>query len=343
MKRKTILILCLAACGISLASCNKERGEESTDAPYANTPLSITGTTDPSSKAVFQDDAAGTSLNWSDYDNLGVYSFNGATYIKGAFAAISDISGTSAKFDVEGDAASRTAWAGSAETVSFYAFYPLFSAPAPDGSTGSVALSVAPTQTGEFGRFQIGYAAKDISKEDLVTNEKDVDFAFAPKTAMLRVRPVLSAGSLVDFIMIKQVIISIADDKLIAGDCSLALDSGELTGGSSSIVNIVLPTAVKVTKTAAENPYFNAVILPATTNHAVLTFTIVASDGTSFTTGKKYSPTDKFGAGKRYNIDREIVVALSEAPDGQYIDGGNAWDESTTVEDGAYTDGGVAW
>lgn len=333
--KKTSLFLSLAA--LALVGCNKAGTGEAGLA--ANEPMVFSAST-AQTKAVFADGDDGT-LEWSAYDNLGVYSFNGASLVHNGFASMKNYTGSEAVFT---SADSRADWAGSAANLTFYAYYPQLSAPEAgyNTGTGKVSLNVSTTQNGEFGKYHICYAATPISAQDLTAGEP-VNFAFEPKTSMIRVRPVISEESAINEIKIRQINISIADDKSIAGECSLALATGDLTAdGITSAVTVKLDEAVTITKTAASNPYFTAVLLPSVTDNAVLSFVAIAVDGTRFNMAKKLSPA-QFQPGVRYNIDRAITVSVSDAPDAQYIDGGYAWDYVPVEEDGAYTDGGYAW
>lgn len=336
--KKTSLFLSLAA--LAVVGCNKAGTGEAGLA--ANEPMVFSAST-AQTKAVFADGDDGT-LEWSAYDNLGVYSFdaaNAANPVHSGFAAMKSFTGSEAVF-TSGE--SRATWAGGATDLHFYAYYPQLEAPYAPCVAGKVTLNVPTLQNGEFGKYQICYGAMDISAEDLTAGEP-VDFAFAPKTSMLRVRPVLSADSDVDEIVIKQVIITIADDKKLAGDCQLTLATGNLAATTAfSALTVNLPEAVTITKTAANNAYFTAVILPAAADNAILSFNAVAADGTRFTMANKLAPA-AFQPSVRYNIDREIKVEITPdgTPDGKYVDAGYAWSYNPAVEDGAYTDGGAAW
>lgn len=335
MKKKTCMILSLAA--LTLLGCNKE-GTQGVTSPAAQ-PM-LFSASNVQTKAVFAAGDDGT-LEWSAYDNLGVYSFNGAALVHNGFASMKNYTGSEAVFS---SADSRATWAGSADNLTFYAYYPQLSAPEAgyNTGTGKVSLNVPTTQNGEFGKYHICYASTDISAEDLTAGDP-VNFEFSPKTSMIRIRPIISAESDIDEIKIRQVIITIADDKSIAGDCSLALATGALTADDvTSAITVKLDEAVTITKTAASNPYFTAVLLPSVTDNAVLSFYALAADGTRFNMARKLSPA-QFQPGMRYNVDRKITVSVSDAPDAQYVDGGYAWGYIPVEEDGAYTDGGYAW
>lgn len=330
------MILSLVA--LAVVGCNKAGTSETGP---ASEPMVFSAST-VQTKAVFASGDDGT-LEWSSYDNLGVYSFDGVSLVHNGFAAMKNFTGSEAVFT---SSDSRAAWAGAASNLTFYAYYPQLLAPEASYSTGrgTVALTVPTAQNGEFGRYHICYATTDITADALTAGEP-VNFEFAPKTSMIRVRPVLSADSDVDQVAIKQVVISIADNKTLVGDCEMALSTGNLSFGSgASVVSVTLPTAAVITKTVSSNPFFTAILLPATSNNSVLSFYAVASDGTRLTMANKLSPTT-FVAGTRYSIDREVTVLITAdgTPDGQYIDGGYAWAAGEVVEDGAYTDGGMAW
>ena len=336
MKKNTSILLCLAA--LAVVGCDKGAN------PGAEHSAALVfSARNVQTKAVFSSDDDGT-LEWSSYDNLGVYSFDAESsdFIHEGFASMLSFSGSEAFFT---SADARADWAGEAASVKFYAYYPQINSPQASYDGGNVALTVPAVQNGEFGRYHICWAETDeFSKEQLLDDE-EVNFYFQPKTSMLRVRPVLTADSDVEQLVIKQLIIKIADDKTLAGDASLALMDGELsvTGGVSSI-SVTLPSPAVITKTAADNPYITAVILPDVTDGAILSFEAIGVDGTSYTMQGKTSPAS-FSAGVRYNIDRNITVEITAlgSPDSQYINAGNGWPAEEVEEDGAYTDGGIAW
>ncbi len=343
MKQKTCMILFLAALASMGVGCNKTGTQGEPDP--ALEPLVFSGT-NVVTKAVFTDGLVSGALEWSDYDNLGVYSCDASTnaLVHQGFAALSSKAGDDAVFQ---SGVARSTWSGNGayEHLLLCAYYPQMKSPQAylDG-TGYINLNVPAIQNGEFGKYHICYSQIDMDRISL-EGGTPVAFTFAPKTALLRVRPVVAAGSEADKVYIKQLVVSIGNGKQLAGDCKMPIPGGNLAlnvGNSSSAISVVLPSPITITKTAEQNPYIDVVILPENAQNAVLSFYVIASDGTKFTMTGKLAPV-QFQAGTRYHIDRPILVSLDGTPDGQYIDGGYAWSYTDTEEDGAYIDGGIAW
>lgn len=340
MINKTCILLSCVALSL-VVGCNKAGTRE--EPVPALEPLVFSGT-NVVTKAVFSDGLVDGALEWSDYDNLGVYSCQ-AEYphvlAHQGFAALSSKAGEDAVFT---SSTSRSTWAGSFENLTLCAYYPQMAAPQANYNAGYVDLNVPAIQNGEFGRYHICYDDVNITKLALEGGAA-VDFEFNPVTSMLRVRPVVADASSADRIYVKQLVVNIAGGKKLAGDCRMPIPGGTLAvsgGGSSSTVSVVLPAPIAITKTASENPFIDVVILPEHANNAVLSFYVVATNGTKFTMTGKLAPA-QFQPGVRYNIDRPVLVYLGDTPDGQYIDGGYGWAFTETDEDGAYTDGGQAW
>lgn len=346
MKKRTLLILGLAV--TLFFSCSKSERLSSVvdgDDPQVVVPskqkMRFTGNA-AGTKATFPN-STGT-LHWSAYDHLSVYSVNSSSgaFIKSGVAMIDKFAGVNATFESNSE---RSAWVGSASQVRFYAYYPNVNGLVPDYISATVDLNVPSTQTGEFGKYQICTATPVVLSSAEVLANESINFNFNPSTALLRVRISLDAASEVEQMSIKQLLINIADSKVLAGSCRLNLNDGALAGTSgSSTISITLAEPIAITKNTTDNEFITAVLLPATTANAALSFAAVTVDGTAYALASKLSPA-AFEKGKRYNLDRTILyqVTPDTTPDGMYIIGGDAWDSVEVDNDGAYTDGGQGW
>lgn len=343
MKKKTFLLLSLAVLG--LLSCSKsspQPGDDPLSVINGKKKMTFSGIASSATKAEFPN-SSGT-LHWSAYDHLSVYSVNAAsgTFIHSGVAMIHKFAGVNATFESSSD---RATWAGSASQVRFYAYYPNISSIVPPYLAATVDMNVPTTQTGEFGKYHICTAAPVVLSSSSVIAGEDINFNFTPSTALLRVRVGLDPASEVEQMSIKQLIITIGDSKTLAGDCRLNLNDGALVGLSSvSTISITLQEPIGITKNIADSPYITAVILPSTTANAPISLMAVMADGSTYALASKLSPA-AFEKGKRYNLDRTVLYAVTPdtTPDGMYIIGGDAWSSVEVDNDGAYTDGGQGW
>lgn len=339
MKRTFAIALMLLAA----AACSKDDG-----AGVAEGGRILFAAKAPETRAFFPGNAG--MMYWSSYDNLGVYALNedGTEILKQDFCAIDpECAGSNEGNFTPRNILNATEWANQNEAkYTFYAYYPQILEPAATYDNGNVLLNVPAVQTGEFGRYQICCSEPVTATGDEVKKNKLVRFQFEPKTALLRLRPVLDPGSNVSYTYIKQVTLTATGDAL-AGNCSLDLKAGVLkpqTSGSDirNTITVNMPVPVKVTAEADSNPFIDFVILPAG-NLGTITLSAITSDGVRVSMKAKDAPDGGFSPGTRYMLDREILILIDENdPDGSYVDGGDAWD-SQVENDGAYTDGGNAW
>ena len=344
MKKKTFLLLSLAVLG--LLSCSKsspQPGDDPLSVINGKKKMTFSGIASSSATKAEFPNSSGT-LHWSAYDHLSVYSVNAAsgTFIHSGVAMIHKFAGVNATFESSSD---RATWAGGASQVRFYAYYPNISSIVPPYLAATVDMNVPTTQTGEFGKYHICTAAPVVLSSSSVIAGEDINFNFTPSTALLRVRVGLDPASEVEQMSIKQLIISIGDSKTLAGDCRLNLNDGALVGLSSvSTISITLQEPIGITKNIADSPYITAVILPSTTANAPISLMAVMADGSTYALASKLSPA-AFEKGKRYNLDRTVLYAVTPdtTPDGMYIIGGDAWSSVEVDNDGAYTDGGQGW
>lgn len=286
-------------------------------------------------------------MYWDTYDNLGVYALKDGALQKQDFCTISSTSaGTNEGTFTPKNILYTSEWADATDAeYTFYAYYPQLEAPAATYSDGKVQLRIPSIQTGEFGRYHICCSKPVKMTGAEVGKQKMVRFDFSPVSALLRVRLVVDAESEVPETYIKQVNMSVSGATL-TGECSLTLADGTLVptvvSTERSVVTVMLPTPVRITRVAEENPYIDFVILPVTPTGNI-SFLAYTSDDICLTIKDKRVPVGGFAAGTRYSLDRAITMKLAEDnPDGFYVDGGNAW-ESQVDNDGAYTDGGFAW
>lgn len=342
MKKVTIIALaCLAAAG-----CSKGDGPAE---PAGQGGRIIFSAEAPGTRSYFPG-ASGT-MYWDSYDNIGAYAFDASgNFATSDFCAINSASaGTNAATFTPKNFLQVSDWyasnAAANASFTFYAYYPLMTAPAATYDGSGVLLNIPSAQTGEFGRFHIcSSAAVRMTKAEIDKN-KSVRFAFSPATSMLRLRFVLTDDSAVNETYIKQLTVT-ATGAALVGDCKLTFADGSLVSTAAatdrSVVTVNLPTPVRISKTADANPYIDCVILPSSPT-GNLTFSAITLDNVRLTVEQKTAPQGGFESGTRYNLDRSVKLVLDDnSPDGAYVDGGSAW-EFEVNNDGAYTDGGFAW
>lgn len=339
-------ILAIALIGLASVSCSKEEASVPGDAAQGGA-ISFSAAAPVATRSYFPG-SVGT-MYWDTYDNLGVYALKGGVLQAQDFCAIASASaGTNEATFAPKNILYTAEWAdNSADEYTFCAYYPQTAAPAATWQAGSVLLHIPAAQTGEFGRHHICCSAPVTMTGAAIAKNKSVRFAFSPASSMVRVRLVVDAASDVAETYIKQVTMT-ATGVALTGGCKLTLADGKLaptatlSSSDRSVVTVNLPSPVKITKTAADNPYIDLVILPVAPAGNIA-FSAITSDGVRLTIAQKTAPQGGFVAGTRYGIDRNITMTLDDdSPDGAYIDGGSAW-ESKIDNDGAYTDGGYAW
>lgn len=339
-------ILAIALIGLAAVSCSKEEASVPGDAAQGG-PISFSAAAPVATRSYFPG-SAGT-MHWDSYDNLGVYALKGSVLQAQDFCAIAQASaGTNEATFVPKNILYTAEWADNSEDeYTFCAYYPQTAVPAATYSNGKVLLNVPAVQTGEFGRHHVCCSEPVAMTGATIAKNKSVRFAFSPASSMVRLRLVVDAASDVAETYIKQVVMT-ATGAALTGDCKLTLNDGTLaptatlSSSDRSVVTVNLPSPVKITKTAADNPYIDFVILPGAPTGSIA-FSAITSDGVRLTIAQKSAPADGFKAGTRYGIDRDITMTLDDdSPDGAYVDGGSAW-ESKIDNDGAYTDGGYAW
>ena len=348
MKKKTLIILGLAV--MSVLSCSKTdrdsaiNGDDPQITIEGKQKMRFSGKSSETTKATFPN-SSGT-LHWSAYDHLSVYSVNSSSgeFINKGVAMVHKFAGTNATFESSVD---RSTWVGTSSSVRFYAYYPNINGIVPPyvAAATAVDMNVPSTQTGEFGKYQICTAQPVIMNSSEVIAGEDVNFNFTPSTTILRVKVSLEAASDIEQMSIKQLIINIADSKVLAGNCRLNLNDGALSTASGvSTLSITLAEPIAITKNATDNEYITAVILPTNTANAAMSFAAVTVDGAVYALASKLSPV-AFEKGKRYSLERTILYQITPetTPDGMHIIGGDAWLGVEVDNDGAYTDGGQGW
>lgn len=337
-------ILAIALIGFAAVSCSKEGASVPGDTAQEGL-ISFSAAAPVATRSYFPG-SAGT-MYWDTYDNLGVYALKEGILQAQDFCAIAPASaGTNEATFTPRNILYTAEWTdNSADEYTFCAYYPQTAAPAATYSDGKVLLKIPAVQTGEFGRYHVCCSEPVAMTGATIARNKSVRFAFSPASSMVRLRLVVDAASDVAETYIKQVSMA-ASGAPLTGDCTLTLADGTLVptvvSTDRNVVTVNLPEPVHITRTAADNPYIDFVILPGTPTGSI-TFSAITSDNVRLTMKAKTAPAGGFAAGTRYALDRDISIKLDDnSPDGAYIDGGNAW-ESEIDNDGAYTDGGFAW
>lgn len=236
----------------------------------------------------------------------------------------------------------------------FYGYYPVTDTKESTYSTdkGGVLLKVDPTQTGEFGRYQICSSSEvEMSKAE-VTKDKMVRFDFHPVTTLIRLRLTLSEDKTdkeITDVTIKQVTLEAKSSPVnLAGSCFLTFKEGTLQSTETTVTNkqiiVNLPSPVKITRDKESNPYIDFVLLASDQNLGEITFDVRQPNNSKLEVAAQAAPADGFAAGVRYTLDRSIGVHIDEDKDDDsaYVNGGNAWDNDID-HDGFYTDAGYAW
>ena len=236
----------------------------------------------------------------------------------------------------------------------FYGYYPVTDTKESTYSTdkGGVLLKVDPTQTGEFGRYQICSSSEvEMSKAE-VTKDKMVRFDFHPVTTLIRLRLTLSEEKTdkeITDVTIKQVTLEAKSSPVnLAGSCFLTFATGTLQSTETSVTNkqiiVNLPSPVKITRDKESNPYIDFVLLATDQDLGQITFDVRQPNNSKLEVAPQDAPADGFAAGVRYTLDRSIGVQINEDKDDDsaYVNGGNAWDNDID-HDGFYTDAGYAW
>ncbi|MCM1249816.1 MAG: fimbrillin family protein [Alistipes sp.] len=303
----------------------------------------------PTTRAYFPGESG--LMYWNNYDNIAAYSFDGTSLLASDFCAIdASCAGTNEGTFSPKNILTTASWTASqadTKTATFYAYYPATNAAATyNKTTNSVQLNIPAIQSEEFGKSQICFSQGVEMTVAEIKKSKLVRFEFAPASSLLRVRFTLSSESDLNEVYIKELLISV-EDNAISGDCQLDFATGTLAptaaASGKNTVSVILRTPVKITKTAEENPYIYAVLMPSTKSIGTLSFTAVTTENKNLTVAPKSSPETGFLSAVRYSLDRELAVVVDpDSPDASYKDGGDAW-ETGAVEDGAYDDAGNAW
>lgn len=248
-------------------------------------------------KAEFADGSA--QLIWSNYDNLAVYSYASTNVAAGkvgsAIAAIDSGVGT-ANAEFTAPAAMNLA-----DGLNyFYACYPA-AEPAFAENNGVVSVNVAAEQTGEFGKYQLCYAAAPASatKAAIYAGTVPSFTSFNPATSVIRVYPKLAASAIETSAILSTLSMTVAG-KSIVGDASLSIDNGTLvaTAADQNTVSVNLASPITITKTASA--YIDIVVIP-TSDFSSVSF---ASDG--YQSVEKTAPANGFRAGRRIELNLEL-------------------------------------
>ena len=233
----------------------------------------------------------------------------------------------------------------------FYGYYPVTDTKESTYSTdkGGVLLKVDPTQTGEFGRYQICSSSEvEMSKAE-VTKDKMVRFDFHPVTTLIRLRLTLSESTdqSITEAYIKQVTLEAKSSPVnLTGGCFLKFADGTLTStedaGTRKQITVTLPAPVKITRKQSDN-YIDFVLLATDSNIGDITFDARLLNNEKVSVKSQAAPANGFAAGVRYTLDRSVTLKLDDkSDDATYVDGGSAWDNNID-HDGFYTDAGYAW
>lgn len=312
MKKSFILALTLLA---GIIACEKPEKVIDEEEVSHNQVFSAS----PSTKAIISNVYDGQMV-WSSYDNLAVYSFSGETALHSGQAVINpeDVDFVSAGFTSTDP---TSTWFGAAENAVYYAYYPQTSAPIPSISAGKVALSIPSNQDGEFGKYQICWAAsKEYSKAEA---EEGVSFAFAPKTSVLRTRLTLAEACEVDEVNIVQLIITIPE-VVAVGSCTLDMFNGNIAvGEGGSVITIDLDTPVTIYKIKDSNPTIDCALFPIASNGKTINFHVVTEDDEAVDISKVVD--FDLGAGQCYDVNLDFDFEVDTTPHNYYYGSANSY------------------
>ena len=201
-------------------------------------------------------------LYWASGDQIAAYSYSGTTNKKNQACDLNSGVGTVSGTFVPQDASSLSAWfTGATGTIDFYAWYPVNdNTVAP--STGSVSInnvSAAQNENAGVGKYIICYAAKQTTT-DVLEGGTAPTFSFAPKSALLKLT-IKNSSSLPTKISSLTVT---AGSGNLAGNVTLTLADGSISGGSSASVTYTPSAPIEIAAGATATVPVIISVLPGT-------------------------------------------------------------------------------
>jgi hypothetical protein len=283
---------------------------------------------------------ADNSLFWTAGDKIAVYDYKKSTTTKVQQdgSAISGGEGTTAaKFTPETHSASSDWYDGGdadSQAYSFFAWYPLNgSIPTPDESQVVAIGNVSATQTqaAGIGSYIICWAESETTKTVLESGTAPT-FSFAPKTALLKLTIKNSADLPTKITSLR---ISAASGN-IAGNASLNLATGVLSGGASNSITYTPSDPIEIAAGATATVPVTISVLPGTPG----TLTVEAEEE-----GYDYTPVDitlaTIESGKVYpqtvtftRIERKITITNSSSKTDPNLAKSSTLESELTVTEG---------
>lgn len=133
-------------------------------------------------------------------------------------------------------------WAGEADALSFYSFYPTSAAPTISGTTATVG-NITASQDGTLSSIVCWAKGSNIASADEVNDGKVPSFSYSPVCALMKLNIVNNTPYVATSI---SNITFTAGSGNIAGNASLDLITGKLTGGSSSTISYTPEPALEI-------------------------------------------------------------------------------------------------
>lgn len=262
---------------------------------------------------------ADNSLFWTAGDKIAVYDYKKSTTTKVQQdgSAISGGEGTTAaKFTPETHSASSDWYDGgdaASQAYSFFAWYPLNgSIPTPDESPVVTVGNVNATQTqaAGIGSYIICWAESETTKTVLESGTAPT-FSFAPKTALLKLTIKNSADLPTKITSLR---ISAASGN-IAGNASLNLATGVLSGGASNSITYTPSDPIEIAAGATASVPVLISVLPGTPgtlsvsmSHAGYIYTVSDITLATIESGHVYAKTATITG-----IERGIAITNSNS------------------------------
>ena len=226
---------------LMLAGCYKEQTPvEEGSVPRKGT-FNFSSSTGEVTKVLLNSD---NTLFWAAGDKIAVYDYKGDALIQSDVANLTGGEGTAVGTFTPATHTSNTAWFitedDSEQEYNFYAFYPGASA-TPSSKMVSVSVATEQKQSQGIGQYIISYAAAN-TKKSVLAGDSAPNFAFAPKSALLKLTLRNSADIPVKITSIQ---ISAASVN-IAGDASLNLGTGVLSAGSGKVITYIPSSPIEI-------------------------------------------------------------------------------------------------
>lgn len=240
----------------------------------------------------------GYALQFDPGDNIAVVSYdyaNETTKVCSDYAVfdgkVTSPSGTFTPNEYEyGDN-----WAGEADALSFYSFYPTSAALAISGTTATVG-NITASQDGSLSSIVCWAKGSNIASSDEVKDGKVPSFSYSPVCALLKLNIVNNTPYVATSI---SNITFTAGSGNIAGNASLDLITGKLTGGNSSTITYEPASSLEIAGEGSATIYL--AFIPATVSSwsialtdsrgATCTFELNKNMPTSLLPGRLYERT----------------------------------------------------